>query len=246
MSGTKKTTKRGFAVLDREKALKSAVGAISILRALSKFETTFAAWRSGTGYALELVEGELNDILLFSSSDHLPDELFGKAQPVPDDLSEAGKAAAKAVKVLRKILKEARSDLGVEVHQCDHLDAAIDRLEVALNNMLPPPGAPPTPKLPGLSDGEAPELGSEGNGRVDSAGSVEERGGAIMSKRVYSVHLVATRLCEGWVDVAAETEQEALELAQTSPNMAKVDWELVDYLDYKADDCQCSAQTVSD
>ena len=56
-----------------------------------------------------------------------------------------------------------------------------------------------------------------------------------MSKRLYSVHLVATRLCEGWVDVGAETEQEALDLAQTSPYMAKVKWELVDYLDYEAD-----------
>ena len=57
-----------------------------------------------------------------------------------------------------------------------------------------------------------------------------------MSKRLYSVHLVATRLCEGWVGAAAETEQEALDLAQTSPYSANVEWQHVDYLDYEADD----------
>jgi hypothetical protein len=171
MTNRKKTTtsrkkpKRGFAILDRDQALKSAVGAINILRGLSKFETTAAPWRSGTGYALELVEGQLNYILRHSGDGRLPDDLFGKPQPVPADLGEARKAAAGAVKVLRKILKAARGDLSVGEHDCNELDSAIDRVEVALNDLLPPPGAPPRGTLPGFSgddDGGAPESGSAG------------------------------------------------------------------------------------
>src|ERR1035441_4666248 len=103
-----KKPKRGFAVLDREKALKSAADAIRIFRALSKFGTSTAAWRCGLGYALELLELELNDILLFSSAKRLPDDLCGDAEavPVPADLGKARKGAAGAVKVLRNILKD--------------------------------------------------------------------------------------------------------------------------------------------
>ena len=150
MSSTKKKVKRGFAILDRNQALKSAAKAISPLRGLSKFESSPTAWRCGLGYALELLEGELNDILLFSIAKQLPDELFGDAEAmaVPTDLGEARKAAAGAVKVLQKLLKDARADLSVGEHDCNELDSAIDRVEVALNDLLLPPGAPPKAKLP--------------------------------------------------------------------------------------------------
>ena len=124
MSSPKKTTKRGFAVLDREKGLRSAAGAISILRGLSKFESNPAAWRCGLNYALELVETELNDILLFSGGNRLPDCLFCdlEAESAPSDLGNARKAAKGAVKVLRKILRDARADLSVNQGQADRLD----------------------------------------------------------------------------------------------------------------------------
>jgi hypothetical protein len=67
---------------------------------------------------------------------------------VPTDLGEARKAAAGAVKVLQKLLKDARADLSVGEHDCNELDSAIDRVEVALNDLLLPPGAPPKAKLP--------------------------------------------------------------------------------------------------
>jgi hypothetical protein len=146
--GTK--AKRGFAVLDRDDAVKAAAGAVGLLRGLFKFATSAAAWRCGLGNALELLEGELNDILLFSSANQLPDELFGDAEamPVPTDLGEARKVAAGAVKVLRNILRDALADLSVDGSQCNRLDNALDRLEEELNRLLPPPGAPPRVKLP--------------------------------------------------------------------------------------------------
>ena len=163
-----KKPKRGFAVLDREKALKSAADAIRIFRALSKFGTSTAAWRCGLGYALELLEVELNDILLFSSAKCLPDDLFGDAEavPVPADLGKGRKDAAGAVKVLKKILRDARADLSVDGAQCNRLENALDLLEEGLNELLPPPGAPPRAKLPFDDDGDvgSAESDSESSG----------------------------------------------------------------------------------
>ncbi len=141
--------KRGFAVLDRDAALIAGAGAVGLLRQLSTYATSSAAWRCGLGYALEAVETELNDILRFSTAKRLPEELFANAcgQPVLD-LGPARKDAAAAVKVLRKISKDARADLSVEENQCNQLDDALDQAEVKLNELLPPPGAPPRAKLP--------------------------------------------------------------------------------------------------
>lgn len=58
-------------------------------------------------------------------------------------------------------------------------------------------------------------------------------------QHIYSVHVCALRSCEGWIDVSAKTEQEALALAVTSEYMVQVEWELVDYVDYEADDAEC-------
>jgi hypothetical protein len=142
--------KLGFAVLDRDEALKAAAGAVGSLRNLFRFATSSAAWRCGLDYALELVEAQLNDILLFSGANRLPDDLFGDAEAVavPADLGKARKDAAGAVKILRNILKKARADLSVDAPQCNRLDNAIDLLEEQLNKSLPPPGAPPRVKLP--------------------------------------------------------------------------------------------------
>ena len=38
--------------------------------------------------------------------------------------------------------------LSVEENQCNQLDDALDQAEVKLNELLPPPGAPPRAKLP--------------------------------------------------------------------------------------------------
>jgi len=143
-------SKRGFAVLDRDAALKAAVGAVALLRTLLKFATSPTAWRCGLDHALELLETELNDTLLFSSAKRLPDCLFSDndEESVPADLGEARQAAAGAVKVLRKILKDAASDLSVDESQCNGLDNALDFVEQELNNLLPPPGSPPKAKLP--------------------------------------------------------------------------------------------------
>lgn len=150
MSGTRRTLKRGFAVLDRDKSLKSAAVAVRSLRSLSTFATSAAVWRIGLGTALELVEGQLDDILLFSSAKRLADDVLGDAESVavPVDLGEARKSAAGAVKVLRRVLKDARADLSVDESQCHGLDDTLDRLEEALNELLPPPGSRPRAKLP--------------------------------------------------------------------------------------------------
>ena len=165
--------KRGFAVLDRDEALKAAAGAVGILRRLSKLATSSAAWRCGLGNALGMAETELNDILLFSSAKRLPDDLFGDAEAmaVPTDLGEARKTAAAAVKRLQQILKDARSDLSVDVSQCNRLDNALDVVEQELNELLPPPGAPPKAKLPAEWFGDDAEDGatvtdSDGDGQV--------------------------------------------------------------------------------
>jgi hypothetical protein len=148
--------KRGFAVLDRAEALNVAAGAVALLRTLFKFARSSAAWRGGLGYALELLEVELNDILLFSSAKRLPDDLFGDAEavPVPADLGKGRQDAAGAVKVLKKILRDARADLSVDGAQCNRLEIALDLVEQELNNLLPPPGAPPKAKLPFDDDGD--------------------------------------------------------------------------------------------
>lgn len=142
--------KRGFAVLDRDADLKAAVGAVGLLRTLLKFATSPSAWRCGLDHALELLETELNDILLFSSAKRLPEDLFSDtdAESVPADLADARKVAAGAVKVLRKSLQDARADLSVDESQCNRLDDALDLVEQELNSLLPPPGAPPKAKLP--------------------------------------------------------------------------------------------------
>src|ERR1039458_9096720 len=104
--GTK--AKRGFAVLDRDEALKAAAGAVGEVRTLSKVGKSPAAWRCGLDYPLEIVETQLNDILLFSGANRLPDDLFGdaEAEAVPADLGKARKDAAGAVRVLRTIVKD--------------------------------------------------------------------------------------------------------------------------------------------
>jgi hypothetical protein len=142
------TKRRGFSVLDRPKALKATAGAVGLLRNVFKDAT------KAVGYALELVEGALADVLLFSSDSRLPDVVIGDAEAVavPTDLEQARKAASGAVKVLRKILRDARGDLSVDESQCSGLDNALDRLEEALNELLPPPGAPRRPKLPFYDD----------------------------------------------------------------------------------------------
>ena len=146
--GTK--VKRGFAVLDRDEALKAAAGAVGILRELSRFSSGPAAWRCGLGNALELLEAELKEILLVASSSQPPEPLFcdADADSVPADLGKARKDAAGAVKVVQEILRDARADLSVDEYQCNRLDNALDRLEEELNRLLPPPGAPPKAKLP--------------------------------------------------------------------------------------------------
>jgi hypothetical protein len=146
----KSKAKRGFAMLDRDEALKAATGAVGLLRRLFKFATSSAAWRSGLGNALELLELELNDILLFSSTKRLPDNLLcdSEAEATLSNLGDARKEAAGAVKVLQTILRDARADLSVDESQCYGLDCALDRLEEELNRLLPPPGSPPKAKLP--------------------------------------------------------------------------------------------------
>jgi hypothetical protein len=130
--GTK--AKRGFAILDRDEAVKAAAAAVGLLRTLFKFAISPAAWLCGLDHALELLETELNDTLLFSSAKRLPDRLFSDAdaEPVPADVGEARKAAAGAVKVLRGISQDARADLSVDEFQCNRLDNALDRLEEEL------------------------------------------------------------------------------------------------------------------
>ena len=159
MSSTKKKVKRGFAILNRNQALKSAAKAINPLRELSKFESSPTAWRCGLGYALEMVETQLNDILLFSCAKRLPDDLFGGAEAVavPADLGKARKDAAGAVKVVQKILRDARADLSVDEYQCNRLDNALDLVEQELNNLLPPPGAPTGAKLPFDEEEDEPQ-----------------------------------------------------------------------------------------
>ena len=157
--------KRGFAVLDRDEALKAAAGAVGLLRTLVEFAISPAAWRCGLDYALEQVETQLNDILLFSSAKRLPDYLFcdSEAEAAPSDLSKARKAANGAVKVLRNVLHDARTDLSVDGSQCNRLDDALDVVEQELNNLLPPPGAPPKAKLP-FDDEEVVRSDSDGGG----------------------------------------------------------------------------------
>ena len=171
--------KRGFAVLDRADAIEVAAAAVGLLRTLFKFARSSSAWRGGLGYALELLEVELNDILLFSSAKRLPDDLLGDAEAVavPADLGEARKDAAGAVKVLKNILQDARDDLSVNGAQCYRLDNALDRLEEELNRLLPPPGAPPRAKLPFDDDGDVGSAESdlesgESDGMTDSGGSM--------------------------------------------------------------------------
>jgi hypothetical protein len=146
--GTK--AKRGFAILDRDDAVKAAAAAVGILRELSRFSAGPAAWRCGLDNALGMVETELNDILFFSSAVRLPEHLFcsADAESVAADLGDARKDAAGAVKVLQKLLRDARADLSVDEYQCNRLDNAIDLIEQELNKLLPPPGAPPKAKLP--------------------------------------------------------------------------------------------------
>ena len=157
----RKQPKRSFARLDRPKALHAAAGAVGLLRTIFKDATKAA------GHALELVETELNDILRFSSDSRLPDEIFcdAEAVPIPTDLEQARKAASGAVKVLRKILKDARGDLSVDESQCGGLDDALDRLEESLNILLPPPGAPRKPKLPFYEDEDEAVPVETGSGR---------------------------------------------------------------------------------
>jgi hypothetical protein len=170
-----KKLKQGFANLDREKALKSAAEAIQMLRALSVYATCGAAWRCGLGYALECLEEQLNEILLFSSSNRLPEELFlgNGAVPVAADLGQARKDAAVAVKVFRKILRDAASDLSVDEFQCHGLDQALDHVEVQLNALLPPPGSPQKAKLPFDDDEDDGLVATD----LDSAGEIAQPGG---------------------------------------------------------------------
>jgi hypothetical protein len=165
--------KRGFAVLDREEALKSAAVAVGLLRHLSKFAPSLAAWRCGLGYALELVEGEVNNILRFSGAGRLPDDLFGEPQRVPIELGDIRKSAKKAVDALRQILQDARADLSVDESQCNRLDNALDRLEEELNRLLPPPGAPPKAKLPAEWFGDDAEGGATATDS-DSGGEMKK------------------------------------------------------------------------
>ena len=155
-----KTPKRGFAVLDREASVTSALGALHILRSLPKCAFCTAADRLSVNYAIGQVERELNTMLCFSSSGHLPGERAEKTEPLTGHLGEARKAAAGAVKVLRKILKGARADLSVDENDSTKLDFAIDGLEVALNDLLPPPGAPPKARLPGFDDDDDDDGGA--------------------------------------------------------------------------------------
>jgi hypothetical protein len=144
---TTKKTKRGFCVLDRGKALNSAVKAVGVFREL---KTTKAdAVRLGFGGALQILEDVLNGILRFSGG-ALPDDLFDRLvpEPLPEDVDETRRVAKGAVTILRKILKDARADLSVHVSECTQLDDAIDVIERALHELLPPPGAPGPPKLP--------------------------------------------------------------------------------------------------
>ena len=142
-TGQGKKPKRSFARLDREKALKAAAGPVGVLRKIFTASTRM-------GYVLELVETELNDILRFSDDRRLPDEIFcdTDAVVVPADLGEARKSAAGAVTALRKLWRDAQGDLSVDESQCSGLESALDRLEEALNELLPPPGLPPRAKLP--------------------------------------------------------------------------------------------------
>ena len=133
-----------------------------MLRRLFKFAIRPAAWRCGLGNALVLLELELSEILLFSTAKRLPEHLFcdSEAGAAPSELGKARKEAAGAVKVLRKILKDARADLSVDESLCNLMDNAIDLVEQELNKLLPPPGAPPKAKLPFDDD--------EGDGPVET------------------------------------------------------------------------------
>ena len=161
--GTK--TKRGFATLDRDDAVKAAAPAVGLLRSLFTFATSTAAGRCGLGNTLELMETQLNDILLFSSASRLPEHLFCDAdgEKVPSDVGKARKDAAEAVKMLRNILKDARADLSVDEYQCNRLDSALDLVEQELNNLLPPPSSPPKAKLP-FDEEEVVRADSDGGG----------------------------------------------------------------------------------
>lgn len=101
----------------------------------------------------------------------MPEHLLSDAdaETVPADLGNARKAAKGAVKVLREILKDARADLSVDEYQCNRLDNALDLVEQELNNLLPPPGAPPKAKLPFDDDGDlgSVESDSDGGGEIE-------------------------------------------------------------------------------
>ena len=70
------------------------------------------------------------------------------------DREKARKDARPAVKVLRRILKDARADLSVPELACNRLDHALDLVEEELNDLLPAPGSRPSPKLPFDDDSE--------------------------------------------------------------------------------------------
>jgi hypothetical protein len=85
-------------------------------------------------------------------------------------LGKARKDAAGAVKVLRNILKGARTDLSVDGAQCNRLENALDLVEQELNNLLPPPGAPPKAKLPFEDEEDEPQINPGSIEGVDPRG----------------------------------------------------------------------------
>ncbi len=92
------------------------------------------------------------------------------------DRDKARKDAPAAVKVLRRIAKDARADLSVDEILCNRLDYALDLVDQELNELLPSPGAAPQAKLPGLSgDGDGGAVQSSLEGGAETKNQLEDR-----------------------------------------------------------------------
>jgi len=83
-------------------------------------------------------------------------DLFGDAEavPVPADLGKGRQDAAGAVKVLKKILRDARADLSVDGAQCNRLEIALDLVEQELTIFCRRRVRRRRPKLPFDDDGD--------------------------------------------------------------------------------------------
>jgi|SRR5580693_4993679 hypothetical protein len=79
------------------------------------------------------------------------------------DREKARKDAVRAVKLLRKVSKDAGADLSVNEVYPARLNYELGHIEMTLNEMLPPNGAEPKPTLRGLFEEDEP-VSAEGQG----------------------------------------------------------------------------------